>query len=105
MYLRGSPLPPGRRSLGDAGRHPAHPGLQQVADRGANQRAVPGMRTVSGITLWVAAIDLPDRHHPGLDRLHGARDDALQRGDDVRRHHDRVDAVMRLRGVRAAAGD
>ena len=48
-------------------------------------------------------MDLGGRQHRGVHRIDVARHDRLQRRHDVGAHHDRVDAVMRHRAVRAHA--
>ena len=62
-------------------------------------------RALRDDVVGVAGVDLRHRDHRGLDRTHVPRDDALDRGRDVGRREHRVDARLRPRAVRPAAGD
>jgi hypothetical protein len=46
-------------------------------------------------------VELAHRNHGGFQRIDGARDDRLQRGDQLRADQNRIDAHMRPRRVTA----
>ena len=53
----------------------------------------------------VAAVNLRDADDELIERIHVAADDGLQRGDDLRGGDDRIDSLMRHRGMSAVSSD
>ena len=69
-------------------------------------RAVPRRcRGLRDDVVGGAGVELGDRDHGGFQRIDVARHDRLQRVDDRRAHHDRIDRGVRPRRVAAEAFD
>ena len=67
---------------------------------------MPRNIAVCGMTLSAdPGVELADRNQPGFDRIDAARDDRLRLRDDMRADQHRVDALVRLCGMRAEALD
>ena len=90
--------------LADAVHHGLHRALEQVLDLGHERaRAAADGDLLGDHVPGVAAVDLGGGDHGVIERVEAARHHALERGDDLRRDRQRIDADVRQRGVGAAA--
>ncbi len=79
------------------------PRLQEVAHLGREAaRGAAQMRGVRNDVVGRAGVEHADRNHRRLQRVDVARDDRLDRVDDLRADEHGVDGEMRPRGVAAA---
>ena len=91
-----------RRRAGDDA---AHPLLDQALHRGVERAHGAAQHDfLRDDVPGVAAVDLRDADHTGVERMEVARDDGLQRADRVRDEQHRVLAGVGHRRVRALAG-